>query len=123
MSDNRHESDDEKLMAAVRAELECDAAALDVFSVARLKAARIRALAQTSPPRLAWAVSWGLPTGAFATAILASLSIWQIQQPSVTVVDVPAVEALAAEETADLYENLDFYEWLEQQVEVSDERP
>ncbi|MGH8454609.1 MAG: hypothetical protein ACRESW_08665, partial [Nevskiales bacterium] len=113
MSGSKRALDDEQLMTAARAELERDAQALDVLTVARLRVARTRALEQASRPSSSWAASWGLPAGAFATAVLLSLSLWLTQRQPAPAVDGTPVEILAADEATDLYENLDFYEWLE----------
>ena len=89
--------------------------ALDELTLAKLKAARMRALEQVGQrPRYAW---W-LPTG-FATAVISALLIINVwNQTSIRDSVEPELSAfddlqlLSAGEELDMFEDLDFYLWL-----------
>ncbi len=99
-------------------------AALDGQTRSKLTQARYRALEElaerTSP---AWSRSW-LPAGAVAAVALLSLMLWQGQMEPVTqggfdVAAVTDLELLLGEEELDMIEELEFYAWLEEQVELT----
>ena len=98
---------EEALMRAARAQLEHDAARLDAVSVARLRSARARALdAKTSPRQFP---GW-LPAGAVALVIATTAVVLLIPQPAT---DGTAAMMSTLDDNYELYENLEFYEWLE----------
>lgn len=91
---------------------------LDAATLLRLRRARRNALAQRRTP-----VRWVLPAGlAFACALILAIAVWHPHAPqghanaSATAASTPAVgasEALADDD--ELYEDLDFYAWLDAQ--------
>lgn len=95
---------------------------LDPATAARLRDARRHALAQAAPARMLQRVL--LPAGAFAVIAAALLMMWQPSHRPVAT--APAQTAAAARPAADdnalppdadsadpqLYQNLDFYDWL-----------
>ena len=99
-------------------------AALDGHTRSKLTQARYRALeelAERASP--GWNRSW-LPAGAVAAVALLSLMLWQGQMGPLTTsgFDVAAVtdlEILFGEEEFDMIEELEFYAWLEEQVELT----
>ncbi len=104
---------EQQLAAAARQELERSSATLDTFTLARLRAARLRALqsASSSPALLGWRSAIA---ASVALALLAGVLLWQVPAPSPN--GNTALEMLSAvDEGYDLYENLEFYEWLEAQ--------
>lgn len=98
------------------------ARALDPTTAARLRDARRRALAQAGPARMLKRVL--LPAAAFAMIVAALLMMWPPTRHPVAA--LPAQTATAARPPADdnalppdadsadpqLYQNLDFYDWL-----------
>lgn len=93
---------------------------LDPTTAGRLRAARRGALqaASTSSHRT---VRWLIPSGAFAVIALAALMVWQPlpQQPQTVTHAVSSIDDADTELPPDadktdpnLYQNLDFYDWL-----------
>ncbi len=99
-------------------------AALDGQTRSKLTQARYRALDEVAKrPRPAWSRSW-LPAGAVAAVALLSLMLWQGQMDPLTdggfdVAAVADLEILLGEEALDMIEELEFYAWLEEQVELT----
>ncbi len=99
-------------------------AALDGRTRSKLTQARYRALDELAKrPRPAWSRSW-LPAGAVAAVALLSLMLWQGQTDPLTdggfdVAAVADLEILLGEEALDMIEELEFYAWLEEQVELT----
>ncbi|MGH8531016.1 MAG: DUF3619 family protein [Nevskiales bacterium] len=114
MSDQ--EQSDQHFARALREKLEASASALDELTVARLRAARKRAVAQaqSAPARIRW---W-LTAGGFGLAAAITLA-WTltVQIPGAPPADSEVWELAyvddSDEEALDLYEDLEFYEWLE----------
>jgi len=99
-------------------------AALDGRTRSKLTQARYRALDELAKrARPAWSRSW-LPAGAVAAVALLSLMLWQGQMDPLTdggfdVAAVADLEILLGEEALDMIEELEFYAWLEEQVELT----
>ena len=99
-------------------------AALDGRTRSKLTQARYRALDKLAEPaRPAWSRSW-LPAGAAAAVALLSLMLWQGQIEPLTeggfdVTAVADLEILLSQEELDMLEELEFYAWLEEQVELT----
>lgn len=111
--------EDEAWIARARALLDRSAEALDATSASRLNRARHAALAQRAPrrPRIGAAVL----AAAAALALCVGL-VWngldrpQGHAPESTALQAADIDVLTAEDDAlDLYENLDFYAWLDEQ--------
>jgi len=106
--------EDERLAAELRRALrQSEALAPDV--AAQLRAARARALDAT-PLRRPW--RWALPAAAMAVLVAA---LWLPLRPPATS-SAPAasgaadaVEVLTDEQSPDFYQDLELYEWLEQE--------
>jgi hypothetical protein len=103
MNDER----DTPLLRAVRDELDLRAADIDELSLARLHAARRRALAVR--PRRVWLLAGGVAAGALAAA----LAVFVVLAPPATP-PAPGLEQIDLLTTADLdvYRDLEFYHWL-----------
>jgi hypothetical protein len=96
-------------------------AGLDSATCSRLAQARHLALAAAAEPRSRWrratrpAGDWLVPAGAFAsvlaTAIALTLMVTEPGDGSAPEMD--DVELLTAGEELELYENLEFYQWLQ----------
>jgi hypothetical protein len=105
---------DRALMAAARAELEQSTDSLDARTRARLRGARARALGAARPSRPpAW-----LPAAVAALVIVVVVAALSVQAPTPT--DEPLDLMSTLDDSYELYENLEFYEWLETQT---DEEP
>lgn len=96
---------------------------LDPSTAERLRAARRQALAAARPAPARSASRLLLPAGAFAVLALATLMIWQPLRHADSALPRAATSAQAADADADLppdadsadpqlYQNLDFYDWL-----------
>lgn len=103
---------DEALMQAARAELEQGAATLDAVTAARLRAARARAL--EAIPRHRHLPAW-LPAAAVALLLLAVTAVLQLQPQLAEQESIELMSTL--DEDYELYENLEFYEWLEAETD------
>ncbi len=103
--------DEQQFLSRARATLNERVDSLDPLSLQRLRGMRreaLRATAVGSP----LSGTWFLPAGAMGSILLLSL-VFALWQP---VVDMPLsladMELLAATDKLDLYENIDFYQWL-----------
>lgn len=109
MSEMREDRDD-SFIEAVRALLDESARDLDAMTGARLAAARRRALERLEPPlRLPWL----LPAGVFASAAAAMLALTLWNAAPAPGPELADVEVLAGPEALELYQDLEFYEWLD----------
>lgn len=98
---------DRTLVEKVKQQLDQHAEAVDDLTVARLGAARQRALARRS-----LSVRYWIPLGGLATAaILALVSFLLVQQPQT---QDPGLELWTGGDDLELIEELDFYAWLEE---------
>jgi hypothetical protein len=102
---------DETLMRAARTELEQGAETLDAVTLARLRAARARALDTGARQRLP---GW-LPAGAVALLMIAVMAGVYLQAPPAADDTVAMMSTL--DDDYELYENLEFYEWLEAETD------
>jgi hypothetical protein len=62
-----------------------------------------------------------LPAGAAAAAAAVVLFVWQgtgVQQPDVGLAAIDDLEILLGEDEFDMFEELEFYAWLEEQPEL-----
>jgi len=102
---------EEELIKRVRAELDRGAASLDELTVARLRAARKRALDAPRGRRVGW-----LATGVGVATATAGLAAWLVFTPA-GVAPMQGVEALdlLTEADPELYRELEFYRWLAEQ--------
>jgi len=98
---------------------------LDARTRSKLTQARYRALEQlTAPAGSVWRRPWA-PAGAAAAALTVLLVLW-LDAPERTVngtFDMAAtsdLELLLAEEELEMIQELEFYAWLEEQVELGD---
>lgn len=117
-----HDSDESKVARSLVALMERGLADQDAETCARLAAARRRALQQRSQPGLlTWVErwrNWGLGGALLATAMSVTVMIF-IDTPSFEPVDgdIDSVELAVLAGDAELYADIEFYFWLEQQDE------
>ena len=103
-----------KTTNTVKQVLDTGSDALDSVTLARLRQVRRGAL-QQSPER---GVRLWLPMsalGATAAAILVATWLTTTVAPQAHVEGIEDIEILASADNTDLYEQMDFYEWLESQ--------
>jgi hypothetical protein len=112
--------DDKRFTDAVRRALDDAAERLDAETVARLRAARHRALEAARAgvpaprPRARWL--WPAATAAFASATVAVVAAWLwFASPAAPPIGFEDLELLVTAEHPEFYEDLDFYAWLAEQ--------
>ena len=103
-----------RLLRAVRDELDRRAADLDDLTLARLRAARRRAL--DVRPRRTWLLAGGIAAGALAAGLVAILLLAPPAAPP-----APGLEQMDLLSAADLdlYKDLEFYHWLADHSDAS----
>jgi len=107
-------ANDSKTTNTVKQVLDTGADELDSATLARLRQVRKEALQQS--PVLG--VRWWMPMsalGASAAAILLATWLTTTIAPQAHVDGIEDIELLASADNTDLYEQMDFYEWLESQ--------
>jgi hypothetical protein len=112
MNDQR----DKEVQQRVRTELEAKLETLDANVAARLSAARHRALDQlTSKPRWQPVAGW-----AVAATLVVTVSLWWQQSPSTANgISPDDFELLVSGDGIELYEDLEFYDWLSSENDAS----
>jgi len=98
---------------------------LDGATRSKLAQARARAVeAQTRRDVFAWpSMARLMPAGALAAALLAAVVVWQLSPPPRS---EPALAALSdldillGDEELELFEDLEFYTWLQEQPELQE---
>jgi hypothetical protein len=98
----------------VRAQLDADAGALDAASASRLNRARQRALAER--PRARW-LRIAVPAFALAGAFALAVPLLRAPLPAPQADSAEAFEVLVADDSLALYEDLEFYAWLDAEQE------
>lgn len=104
----------------VRAHLEQGAQQLNVYTVQRLAQARAAALQGARAPRRAR--RWLLPLGAAVTAALVvSVTLHSMRTPDRAVAEVVTLDLdlLTSRDDLELYQELEFYAWLDDEHESS----
>lgn len=106
---------DSPLVGRARRELDERARGLDDITIARLRAARLRALdvATVSPWRSRWMAAAGLATTAVAVVLVAG-HFWlrPPSTPAQAVAGLEDLELLSSREQPEFFRELDFYDWL-----------
>jgi hypothetical protein len=106
---------DEIPLAPARRALDAAARQLDALTLARLRAARLRALDQVRPAARG-RPDWRLAAGGFAAAGVATLVavvlLWFSAPAPLTVAGIDDLELLSTQENPEFYADLDFYHWL-----------
>jgi len=111
MNDNR----DDEFLSRIRSTLDASAESLDELTVARLKAARRRAL-DDAPRRRTWLVAGSFGVATLAAALVAVVVLTPAVNPAAGQLD--QLEMLA-DADPDIYDNLEFYRWLAEQRRAS----
>jgi hypothetical protein len=105
---------DEREQKLLRAQLDRRAAELDDMTVARLRAARKRALAAAEEKHAARWLPWSM---AAAAVLVLTLGITlQLRAPDNIIAAAPDdVDLLLVKDSPDFTDELEFYRWLEEQ--------
>jgi len=112
---------DDDLEGRIRRALDEKAEGLDAATLSRLRQARERALARRpgSPGRLAWpgggAARWAGALAGVALLLVAGWTVWRQAAGPALPVAGDDLEVLASAEDLSLYQELDFYLWLERE--------
>lgn len=102
---------DNDLPRKVRSELDAQLDMLDANVSARLSAARHRALDQLhTKPRWQPVAGW-----AVAASLVLAVSLWWQQAPTSNGISADDFDLLVSGDGIELYEDLEFYEWLSSQ--------
>ena len=102
---------------SVKQALDTSAGALEATTLAKLRRIRQDALMQSTQSPGQTGRRW-IPVGAVgATAVAALVATWLTTTvaPQAHVDGIEDIEMLASTDNTDLYEQIDFYEWLESQ--------
>ena len=100
-------------------------AALDGETRSKLTQARYRALEELKPRRQPLLSRALVPVGAAAVVATLTVMLWQgqispVDDANFDVAAVTDLEILLSEEELDMIEELEFYAWLEEQVELTE---
>lgn len=105
----------------VRAQLDQGTDQLNVYTVQRLAQARAAALRGERAQRASR--SWRLPVlgGVVAAALVISVTLQIMHRPDAVGIDVATLdlELLTSQEDLDLYQDMEFYAWLDDEHENS----
>jgi hypothetical protein len=104
MTDHR----DKEFLNRIRTELDRSSGTLDELTIARLRAARHRAL-EAVPSRRRWFLAGGIAAATALSGVIALLVITPATTPLAT--GLEQIELLA-DADPDLYKELEFYRWL-----------
>jgi len=96
----------------VKSTLEQNEAQLDVDTLRDLRLARHKALESLHKPRRLWQPVALAAVAATVAVMVVSLQLMQPKTPT-TAPQIEDMALLSASDDLDLYENLDFYQWLE----------
>ena len=109
-------NDQDPMLERVKQELQSGNDKLEAQVLSRLNQARQKALAQA--PQAWWKPTWlgasVVPAGTLAAVVLAVAVFFQTGNQVAVPETVDDLEVLMAEESLELYEDLEFYVWLEE---------
>ena len=105
---------DEQLARDAKKAFDQSVDGLDAATLSRLNRGRHEALAEAARPGREW-LRWAPATGVAAAAVL--LFVMQTGPGDVDMISAPApdLEILLGEESIEMYEDLEFYSWLDAQ--------
>jgi len=121
---DRSRVDEAKLIERIREQLDAGVDKLDGATLSRLAKARRQAVAAASESRRRWwppwpgehsTGDWLVPAGAFASVVATAvaLTIMVAEPGNGLAKEIDDLEMLTAGEEIELYENLEFYLWLQ----------
>ncbi len=102
---------EQEFIDAVKSAFDDGVEGLDTDTLSRLNSIRHAAVESFSCRKYSW---WLYPAGVFVTASLAIIIFTLIQPENITsTVKAEDIEILSTSEELDIYEDLEFYQWLE----------
>lgn len=103
---------DDKLEKNIRVELDRAADDIDAATLSRIRQIRARAIERTDAGVTNW---FGVVSGALATTcvMLFAVMIMLNNEPVVTPLPAEDLEMISSLDELDLYQDLEFYQWLE----------
>ena len=104
---------EQQFVDSVRQTLDRSVTELDAVTLARLRAARLTAL-QGGHKQPVWQNRMALAT---AMSVALVTGVWLLQKPTGQELPLDDLQLLTAKEDLELYRDLEFYQWLEQQRE------
>lgn len=105
-----------RFTAAAKAELDQSTQQLDELTLARLRAARLRAL-EARPRRFAWLAAGGLATAALTATLVAFLLFAPAVAPPVS--GLEQFDLLSENDGLELYRDLEFFRWLAEHADAA----
>ena len=105
-----------RFIAAAKAALDRSTQQLDELTIARLHAARRRAI-DTRPRRLVWLAAGGLATAALTATLVAFLLFAPAVAPPVS--GLEQFDLLSDNDDLELYRDLEFYRWLAEHADAA----
>ncbi len=104
--------DDEDLIHGIRTSLNDSVRALDGHTQSRLRQARQRALDRLDTGHRRWTRIVQTSLALASVAAITVMLIWSTPQPSPALLHENDLEMMTDIDGLELYENLEFYEWL-----------
>jgi len=112
MSNQKDSKNEQEFVSQIREALDTSVKRLDAGTRHKIIASRKRALAKHNE-NSSFILRWSKPAFAIAASVLIVLAIVQIQSPNTLEQEnIEALELIVAQDTLDMYEELDFYAWL-----------
>lgn len=103
-------------IGAAKAALDLHAQELDELTIARLRAARHKALA-ARPRHRTWLAAGGLAAATLSAALAAFLLFAPAAAPPIT--GLEQLELLSESDSLELYRDLEFYRWLAERADAA----
>ena len=112
MSDEKQNVSEQKFVAQVTEALDASVDRIDAETCQKINVARRRALEQNKRKSF-FAPTWNKTVLAAALSIFVAVLVVKTQfQAPIEEENIEAMELMAAQDTLDLYEELEFYTWL-----------
>jgi hypothetical protein len=110
-----NEDNEDKLATNIRQSLDDSVESLDTNTLAKIRQIRAQAVARADVRQRHWS---NLMTGALATACVITFAVMVLLRSPAPTSSVPLddLDLISSSESLELYEDLEFYEWLEEDV-------
>ena len=104
---------EDELKVTIRQALDESVDALDANTLSRIRQIRAQAVDKTVTRHVNW---FGIMSGALATACVMVFAVMIVLQSPATLQTVPVddLELISSSDNLELFEELEFYEWLEE---------
>ena len=106
------ETEDNKLETGIKQALDNSVDLLDAETLSRIRQVRARAVAKAETGSFNW---FGVMSGAVATACVMVFTVMLLFKSPAVVPSIPVddIELISSSDSLELFEDLEFYEWLE----------